>query len=721
MKNLRLPILVALLVAGGLQASGSAQQVNSAQQAQPATPQPTFRSTTRLIVQTVMVKDKDGNPIRGLTEKDFVVTEDGKPQQIAFVEYQELAGSAADSLQAADTAGDPAAPAVQPVAAAPPPSATGVVAQTQLAASSTPGDIKYKDRRLVVLYFDPSALGAPPDQLRAYLSARTYVEKQMGPADLISILWFYRGSVRILQDFTDNREQLLAKINVLIYGDDQNEDGISDNGFDGTAFGQEDGEFGLFTTDRQLSALQNAMSLLKPLPEQKALIFFAGGLRLSGTDNQAQMKATINAAIRSNTIIHTIDARGLVAMAPMGDANQASAGGMGAFTGRSAGMAMSRFQQSQDSLYALAKDTGGKAMFDYNDLTLGIRQAAESISSYYIIGYYSENTTKDGKFRRVKMDLTDKGRQLELSYRQGYYAEKEFQRFTQADKERQLEEALMLEDPLTEMTIAMEVNYFMLNSAEYFIPISLKIPGSELALSKRGGKQATLIDFIGIVKDDYNVTWQNFRDKLDIRLSEQTAAELARRPIEYQAGFTLLPGKYHLKMLARDAETGRIGTYQTTFTVPNLDKEVKKLAISTVVLSGRREPVSSAIYSVKQKVDASLVDPLVFDGQKLVPSVTRVFSKARDLHVLLQAYQRRATTMAPVVAFVSFYQDGHKVMETKPIAVVEGMDPRSKAIPIRFSIPLTGLETGQYDVQVSVLEPTGQKVAFWSAPISVVQ
>ena len=139
MKNLRLPILVALLVAGGLQASGTAQQ------AQPATPQPTFRSTTRLIVQTVMVKDKDGNPIRGLTEKDFVVTEDGKPQQIAFVEYQELAGAATpDSLRAADDAGAPAAPpAVQPVATIPPPSATGVVAQTQLAASSTPGDIKY--------------------------------------------------------------------------------------------------------------------------------------------------------------------------------------------------------------------------------------------------------------------------------------------------------------------------------------------------------------------------------------------------------------------------------------------------------------------------------------------------------------------------------------------------------------------------------------------------
>lgn len=710
-------ILPALLIAGILQASGHAQ----------TQAQPTFRSTTRLIVQTVMVKDKEGNPIRGLTEKDFVVTEDGKPQQIAFVEYQELATGAVpeatlpDGTLQADGAGTPVPPAPQTVATPPPPSQTGVVASTQLAASSTPGDIKYKDRRLLVLYFDPSALGAPPDQLRAYTSARTYVDKQMQPADLVAILWFYRGSVRILQDFTDNKEQLLARINVLIYGDDQNEDGISDNGFDGTAFGQEDGEFGLFTTDRQLSALQNAMGLLKPLPEQKALIFFAGGLRLNGTDNQAQMRATANAAIRSNTVIHTIDARGLVAMAPMGDANQASTGGMAAFTGRGAGMAMSRFQQSQDSLYALAKDTGGKAMFDYNDLTLGIRQAAESISSYYIIGYYSENTGKDGKFRRVKMDLSDKSRSLELSYRQGYYAEKEFAKFTQADKERQLEEALMLEDPLTEMTIAMEVNYFMLNSAEYFIPISLKIPGSELALSKRGGKQSTLIDFIGIVKDDYNVTWQNIRDKLDIRLSDATAAELSKRPVEYQSGFTLLPGKYTLKVLARDAETGRIGTYQTSFVVPNLDRETKKLAISTVVLGARRQPLGEAIYSVKQKVDATFADPLVFDGQKLLPSVTRVFSRQRDLHVLLQAYQRRATTMSPVVAFVSFYQDGVKVMETKPIAVVEGMDPRSKAIPIRFSIPLTGLEPGQYDCQVSVLEPTGQKVAFWSAPISIVQ
>src|ERR1041385_5530963 len=143
----------------------------------------------------------------------------------------------------------------------------------------------------------------------------------------------------------------------------------------------------------------------------------------------------------------------------------------------------------------------------------------------------------------------------------------------------------MLENPITEISLAMEVNYFQLNSAEYFVPVAVKIPGSELALARRRGAQRTLIDFIGEVKDDFGVTVQNVRDKLDVKLSDETAAQLATRPILYETGFTLLPGKYVIKILARDAETGRIGTYQTAFTIPNLVREDKRVPISSVVLS----------------------------------------------------------------------------------------------------------------------------------------
>src|SRR5262249_44670422 len=147
-------------------------------------------------------------------------------------------------------------------------------------------------------------------------------------------------------------------------------------------------------------------------------------------------------------------------------------------------------------------DTGGKAFLDFNDLSLGIVQAQKSFSSYYILGYYSTNANADGKFRRIKISLTN-GLQANLDFRQGYYANKVFQKFTTAEKERQLEEALMLGDPVTELTLALETGYFQLNRAEYFVPVSVKVPGSELALAKRGGAEHTLIDFIGEVKDDF--------------------------------------------------------------------------------------------------------------------------------------------------------------------------------------------------------------------------
>jgi hypothetical protein len=271
------------------------------------------------------------------------------------------------------------------------------------------------------------------------------------------------------------------------------------------------------------------------------------------------------------------------------------------YSGAAALAVTNNFQQSQDTLYALASDTGGKALLDYNDLTKGITQAEQSVSSYYIIGYYTTNIALDGKFRRIKITLNNSSLSASLDYRQGYFAAKQFAKFNATDRERQLEDALMLEDPITELTIAMEIDYFQLNRAEYFVPIVVKIPGRELALAKRHGAEHTRIDFIGEIKDEYGMTVSNVRDKVDVKLSDETAAELAKRPIEYDAAFTLLPGKYTIKFLARDDETGRIGTYQTTFRIVNLNKEVQHVTISSVVLSSQRVNLKDAIYRLKEK------------------------------------------------------------------------------------------------------------------------
>jgi len=308
-----------------------------------------------------------------------------------------------------------------------------------------------------------------------------------------------------------------------------------------------------------------------------------------------------------------------------------------------------------------------------------------------------------------------------LDYREGYYANKTFNKFTEADKERQLEDALMLGDPVTELTIAMELDYFQISGAEYFVPMVVKIPGSELALARRGGAEHTLIDFIGEVKDNFGTTVQNVRDKVDIKLSGETAAELMKRPIQYDTGFTLLPAKYKIKFLARDAETGRIGTYQANFTIPNLNKEQKRIPISSVVLSSQRVRLSDALYNaVKQKDRAETANPLVEGGQKLIPSVTRVFSKTKDMYIYLQAYEPSAPEIQPLIAFVTFYRGQVKAFETPPMEVKEGMSNRLKTMPLRFSVSLEKLPPGRYDCQVTVLDPTSRKAAFWQAPVMLI-
>jgi hypothetical protein len=284
-----------------------------------------------------------------------------------------------------------------------------------------------------------------------------------------------------------------------------------------------------------------------------------------------------------------------------------------------------------------------------------------------------------------------------------------------AEKERQLQDAFLRSDPITDITIAMEINYFQLNRAEYFVPLTVKIPGSELGLAVNGGAERTSFDFIGQIKDAFGTTVQSVRETVSISLNGATATQLASTPIEYDTGFTLLPGRYSIKLLARNIETGRIGTYETAFTVPNLNKEEQRIPISSVVLSSQRVEVTDAINARNGQV----ANPLVADGRKLIPSVTRVFSKSREMYVYLQAYQRESGNTQPLFASATFYQGQTKALETAPMEVTQGMDPKSKAVPLSLTISLADLKPGEYTCQVTVWSPLTQKNAFWQAPIVI--
>ena len=677
----------------------------------------TFSTTRQLVVEDVIVKSQNGSPVDNLKASDFLVTEDGKPQQISVFEFQKLSNEAVP-------APSPALQQRTQVAAAAPAPAVKPLTAVEIAPEK-PGDLKYRDKRLMVMFFDMTSMPIQ-DQMRAQASALKFLNTQMTASDLMAIMTF-ASDIKVVEDFTDDRDLLAQDIKKLVIGEglglDEtvSDDSASDTG---AAFQQDDTEFNIFNTDRQLSALETAVKMLASLNEKKALVYFASGMTRNGLDNQAQLQATINAAIRSNVSFYPIDARGLVAAAPLGDATKGSPGSQGMYSGSSARAVTSNFQGQQETLYTLASDTGGKALLDNNDLSMGIVQAQKDISSYYIIGYYSANEALDGRFRRVKIALKDKdtaARVAKLDYRQGYYASKEFGKLNTTDKERQLAEALMLGDPVTDIDIAVEIDYFRLAHDRYFVPVVAKIPGSELELARHGGAESTRIDFIGQVKDSAGKIVQNVRDMAEVKLKGQTAADLAKHPLEYDTGFTLAPGKYNLKFLARENETGKMGTYEINFVIPDLTADQKLLPISSVILSSQRIALDAAVFSAERDKKLLEANPLVAGGQKLVPSVTRVFNKNQEMYIYLEAYEPAATATQPIIASVAFYRGKTKAFESAPLEVSQGLNDKSKALPVRFSLPLSKLQPGRYTCQVSVLNPTAQKFAFWRAPMVLMQ
>ncbi len=278
----------------------------------------------------------------------------------------------------------------------------------------------------------------------------------------------------------------------------------------------------------------------------------------------------------------------------------------------------------------------------------------------------------------------------------------------------------MLGDPVTDLSIAMEVEYFRLARDRYFVPVAVKIPGSELELAKHGGAEHTRLDFIGQVKDSKGALLATVRDDIDVKLKGENSGQLSKRNLQYDTGFTLPPGTYTLKFLARENETGKMGTFETKFTIPDLTTEREYLPISSVVLSNQHESLRAAVAVAERDKKLLAANPLVQDGEKLVPSVTRVFRKDQEMYVYLEAYQPTAQSTEPLIASVSFYRGRQKAFETEPLEVTEGLNPKTKAVPIRFSVPLSKLQPGRYTCQVSVLDPTSRKFAFWRARVVVI-
>ncbi|HEV2200089.1 MAG TPA: VWA domain-containing protein [Bryobacteraceae bacterium] len=677
--------------------------------AQPAVPQerPTFSTSTNVVIVDVTVLGRDGKPVENLSKDDFELYEDGRLQPLQGCDLQRLDTKVSLALN-------------------PPPPGSSIGRASPLPATTAD---TARDHRLIVLLFDFSSM-QPTEQIRATDAAVKFVSTQMTSSDLVSIMVF-ASSLQAVQDFTPDRDLLISTLQKFHIGDSSELASLGDTGPDpedeSGLFVADETEFNIFNTDRKLAALEDTARKLSAYPQKKALVYFSAGVEKTGVDNQSQLRATINTAVQSNVAFYPIDARGLLASAPGGDATKAGAVGSKLYSGAGQRALSDSFHNQQETLYSLAADTGGKALLDSNDLTLGIAQVQKDIASYYVLSYASSNQAEDGRYRRIQVKVVPRlaAMKLKLDYRAGYFAPTTFAKMSSSDKEARLQQALESENPSTDLPIAVEVDYFRLAKDKYFVPVSVKIPGSALSFRSKGRKAATELDFIAEVRDAHRVA-SVVRDTIPLKLDDATAGRVGRKQVQYDTGLTLAPGKYTLRFVARENGEGKVGTFETPFTIPDLSSG-NALRLSSVILSNQREPLKQQIAAVKNDKELLAENPLIdSSGRKIVPNVTRVFRSGQNLFVYLEVYDpitpekpSQNRRVASIAANLTLFNGTRKVMDTPQVYMTRLDSKRDRVLPVRLTIPFTDLKPGQYTCQINVIDELGRKFSFPRTPLFV--
>ena len=663
-----------------------------------------FHAESELVLVNVTVRDKSGQFVPGMKPEDFTILEDNKEQKVVSFDVENV--DAVPALDVAQAKPLPEAASGQTS----PPAATADLA-SEFAA-------QFKDRRLIVLFFDLSAM--EPDEIdRSVTSAEHYVDTQMAPADLVSIVSL-GSSLLVNQDFTADHALLKKQLDAFSTGSGQGFEEGTTGTTEGTPdtgqpFTADDTEYNIFNTDRRLEALRSVAEKLAHVQQKKSLIYFSSGMDRTGIENQSELRAAVNAAVRSNLAIYTMDMRGLQALAAGGEAQNASLRGVSAYSGQATLNALNSNFTTQETLVTLASDTGGRAFLDSNDFGKIFKGVQQDTSTYYLLGYHSTNRARDGRYRRIVVKSTVPG--VKIDYRRGYYAPADYQHSTPDDKERQLEEELASELPATDLPLYLGVAYFRLEANKFFVPISLVVPGSQIPFVRSSDRDKATLDVIGMVLDNQRHPLNTIRDT--VKLAVSTSAEVQKKNVQYDTGMSLLSGKYHLKFVVRENQTGRMGSFETDIEVPEL--KALPLKMSSVVLANQIQPSTV-------KTSANL-NPLVHDGFEIIPNITHVFSAAQHLLLYYEVYDPARPVAADsargtdsrkdndkpgirLLSNVAFFQGKAKAYESSLVELTELNARERKAAVFQLDVPLTSLKPGFYICQVNVIDDAGGHFLF---------
>ncbi|HEY6307068.1 MAG TPA: VWA domain-containing protein [Candidatus Angelobacter sp.] len=705
---LRLRQMTAVALTAALLTSASSQQTATQQpQQSQAAGQGSFkfRVESELVLVNVVARDKQGKPVIDLKMTDFTILEENKPQKISSFDFENL-----------DTT---------PMTARSGPSQIGVdgnpMASAKPLLTRKDAEEALNNKRVIVLFFDLGSMN-PDETQRAVDAAKKYVQKKMTAADMIAVVSM-ASSLRLDQDFTNDQARLLRVLNRYTLAEGQgmdngptgDADGIEETG---NAYTPDETEYNQFNTDRKLQALQSVSQVLSHFNQKKSIIYFSSGMTQTGIENEIALRAAVNAAIKANVAIYTLDARGLEAQPPGGAAMTASLRGQAMYSGNAVQSALDSNFASQETLTTLSADTGGKAFLDSNDLGQVFDRVQRDTSAYYVLGYRSNNPLRDGKYRHIQVKVNRPG--LNLEFRKGYYAPKDFQHFNAEDKEQQMADELANDLPNTDVALYMAASYFRLDDRQFYVPVALVVPGSQIPFTKGGDKDKASLDIIGEAIDELKRPVASVRET--VKLSLDASQEVRRKNVQYSTGFILTPGKYRFKFVVRENQSGRLGSFETEFNVPDIKKAPLKM--SSVVLASQRQPSSKKTQN-----------PLVRDGNELVPNIAHVFNVDQHLYLFYEVYEpardkpsgspgtkdKAAEVKNPIhlLTSIEFFNGKIKTYETPLVEARQLNAPERKAAVFQFDVPLGQLKPGLYTCQVNVIDDAGGTFSFPRLPILV--
>jgi VWFA-related protein len=622
----------------------------------------TIRVNSNLVQISIVARDRNGRLVRDLTGDDFAVIEDGRPQQLSAVDLE--------SVTVPQTTGMSLLPLQLPV----------LTSTTSVPASAVRG------LRLVLLFFDFASLD-PDDAARSLRAAEAYV-RTIGPADRVAIASL-AAKLEVQQDFTGDSTALRHALQRL--------HGLSRTVLEGKGGNRsDDSVYEVFSTYRRLRSLRVLTSALAQVSQKKSVVIFAGN---PGSDpDLVGITATVDAAVRAGVSFYGIDATGLSATPPLGDATRPSSYGTTVLSGTAIAQGSGDIHD-QDLLYALARGTGGRAFFDSNDFERPFRTMEDDTREYYMLSYRSSNSRRDGRYRRISVRARRRG--LELKHPAGYYGPRDRTRVSTRDTERVLAEELAADLPATGLPVFGFVSHLRMANDLFYVPITVFLPAE--ALLKDGIASSAAIGLA--VVDGRGHLVRKLRDLIPTSVVTQHPT----RTVQYETATELPAGEYNVRLVVVQNGTGEVGSFSTLVRLPRRDQS--RISVSSL-FSGTQAAASSN----------SPKSPLVLNGSRLILNPLAEYGDKRPFAMQYQVECGAVThggeagcDARQIRSSLQCFSSDQRVFSAEPPVSTVTAD----TAVFRVEFPAGSLHPGTYKCHVTAINPQCNAFAFGAAQLRI--